>query len=64
MRGFGFQQLNNLRVKAPALLFRGSFHCPIDLIGHVLERDVHGTILEPFTVPCKRAPLRASSEIV
>jgi hypothetical protein len=52
----GFKRVNDLRVQAPALLFGGSLHRLVDFFGHVLERDVHGTILEPLEAVCKGRP--------
>ncbi len=41
-----FQHMNDLRVQAAALFFGGTLERPVDFIGHVLERDIHATILD------------------
>ena len=43
---------------------RRPFHGPVDLVGHVLERDVHGTILEPFCRLLASRALPGVTEIV
>jgi hypothetical protein len=40
--------VNDLRIEAAPVFFGRSLNGLIDFFGHVLERDVHGTILEPF----------------
>ena len=48
--GLRFQRMYDLGVQTPPLPFRLPLHHPVDRIRNVLDGDVHGTILEPFTL--------------
>jgi hypothetical protein len=51
MGRFRRQNLNDLSVEAPPFCFRLPLDRAIDRVRHVLQRDVHGTILEPRSYP-------------